>query len=36
MKGDSGTTLVNVSNGRSAWARWEEPLLRSLWTGKLT
>ena len=28
MKGDSGTSLVNASNGRSAWGPLEEPLLR--------
>jgi hypothetical protein len=35
MKGDSGTSLVNASNGRSAWGPLEEAL-RSLWTAKLT
>ena len=27
MKGDSGTSLVNASNGLSAWGPLEEPLL---------
>jgi hypothetical protein len=36
MKGDSGTSLVNASNSRSAWRPLEEPLLRLLWTAKLT
>jgi hypothetical protein len=36
MKGDRGTSLVNASNGRSAWGPLEEPLLRSLWKAKLT
>jgi hypothetical protein len=36
MKGDSGTSLVNASNGRSPWVPLEEPLLRSLWKAKVT
>ena len=35
MKGDSGTSLVNASNGRSAWAPLKDPLFRSLWTANL-
>jgi hypothetical protein len=35
MKGDIGTSLVNASNGRSAWAPLKEPLFRSLWTANL-
>jgi hypothetical protein len=36
VNGDRGTILVNASNGQSAWGPLEEPLLRSLWTAKLT
>jgi hypothetical protein len=36
MKDDSGTSMVNASNGRSAWGPLEEPLLRSLWKAKVT
>jgi hypothetical protein len=36
MKGGGATSMVNASNGRSAWGALEEPLLCSLWTAKLT